>query len=107
MNWEMKEMKDLVRAFILLRNEEEVRLFLRDLMTEGEIVDFSKRLQTASLLSAGASYPVIQKETGFSTTTIARVSKWLQTGGGGYKTILARLHHHTKHSQVREVCVDV
>jgi len=107
MNWKTKEMKDLVRAFLLLRNEEEVRFFLRDLMTEGEIVDFSKRLQTASLLLAGESYPTIQKATGFSTTTIARVSKWLQTGAGGYATVLNRLHHHSNNSHVREVCVDV
>lgn len=107
MNWETKEIKDLTKAFLLLKNEQEVKSFMRDLMTEGEIVDFSKRLQTASLLESGVSYPAIQKVTGFSTTTIARVSKWLQAGLGGYKLIIDRLHHHTQNSQVREVCVDV
>jgi TrpR-related protein YerC/YecD len=107
MNWEKKEIKQLVQAFLSLENEQEAQAFLRDLMTGAEIEDLSKRLLAASLLSQGVSYPEIQKATGFSTTTIARVSKWLQTGSGGYSTILARLHHHTKNSRVREACVDV
>jgi TrpR-related protein YerC/YecD len=107
MNWKAQEMDQLLVAFMLLRNKVEVGAFLGDLLTEAEIVDFSKRLQTASLLASGESYPTIQKATGFSTTTIARVSKWLQTGTGGYRTVLDRLPHHTNNSHVREICVDV
>jgi TrpR-related protein YerC/YecD len=107
MDWKTQEIDQLSVAFLVLRDKKEVKAFLGDLLTEAEIVDFSKRLQTASLLVSGESYPTIQKATGFSTTTIARVSKWLRTGTGGYRTVLARLHHHTKNSHVREVCVDV
>ncbi len=103
MNWQKPEMKQLVDGMLSLESPTEVRLFLRDLMTEGELEDFAKRLETARMLSAAIPYPSIQLVTGFSTTTIARVSKWLQTGGGGYNLVLNRLHHtHSNtHSGVR------
>jgi TrpR-related protein YerC/YecD len=93
MNWKDKESNTLVEALLALKSPAEARRFLRDLLTEGEIEEFAKRLQTAQMLSAKDSYPAIQKATGFSTTTIARVSKWLQTGEGGYRLVLNRLHH--------------
>jgi len=49
-----------------------------------------------------APYEAITKETGMSSTTIARTGKWLNSGMGGYKLMLKRLnknsnqnHHHT------------
>lgn len=95
MDWKKAEIEELVTAFLSLKTPREARAFLRDLMTKGEIEDFAKRLQTAKMLSEKVPYPAIQKATGFSTTTIARVSKWLQTGTGGYRTIIARLHHRS------------
>lgn len=95
MNWKAPEVIALVNSLLSLKTGSEMRAFLRDLMTEGEIQDFSKRLETASLLAAGITYPVISKKTGFSTTTIARVSKWLQTGKGGYDLVLSRAHSHS------------
>ena len=92
MDWKTLENKELVEALCVLKTPNEIRRFLRDLLTESEITDFAKRLQTARLLSEGVPYPVIQKATGFSTTTIARVSKWLQTGEGGYRLVINRLH---------------
>lgn len=93
MNWQTTEMKQFVAGLLSLKSPAEARLFLRDLMTESELEDFAKRLEVARLLSIQTSYPMIQKATGFSTTTIARVSKWLQQGEGGYNLVLNRLHH--------------
>jgi TrpR-related protein YerC/YecD len=96
MNWDETRNKQFVRALLALNTPAEMRSFLRDLMTEGEIEDMAKRLETARMLSENATYPAVQEATGFSTTTIARVSKWLQEGEGGYATVLNRLHHaHT------------
>lgn len=92
MDWEGPENKALVGAVLALKNVAEVQSFLRDLLTEGEIQEFSERLEAAIMLSQKLPYADIQKKTGFSTTTIARVSKWLQKGSG-YKTIIPRLHH--------------
>ena len=93
MDWKGQGKKQLVEAILSLESREEAESFLRDLLTEGEIEEFAKRLQTASMLTDNAPYAEIQKKTGFSTTTIARVSKWLQKGGGGYRTVISRLHH--------------
>ncbi len=93
MNWNTKENKQLVEAMLTLQTAAQARAFIRDLMTEGEIVDFGKRLQTAKMLREGVPYPQIQNATGFSSTTIARVSKWLQEGEGGYDRVLSALNH--------------
>ena len=95
MDWKKPENKALVEAVLALTSPGEVRRFLRDLLTEGEIEEFAKRLQTAALLSEKVPYSSIARQTGFSSTTIARVSKWLQKGEGGYTTIISRLHHHS------------
>ena len=92
MNWNTNEKKNLVKAILLLNNTNEAESFLRDLLTKTEIEEFSRRLETASMLSRGIHYSAIEEKTGFSSTTIARVSKWLKNGMGGYKKIIHRLH---------------
>jgi uncharacterized protein YerC len=49
------------------------------------------------MLSRGVSYNTIVKETGLSSTTVARISKWLKKGAGGYKIILKRLSSSGNH----------
>ncbi len=95
MNWQTTENSDLVEAFGTLRTKADIRDFLRDLMTQKEITEFAKRLQCARMLKDSIPYTNIQKTTGFSSTTVARVSKWLQEGTGGYTTVLTRMHHAT------------
>ncbi len=94
MNWESKENKGLLQAILALETPDEAKRFLRDLMTEGELEEFAKRLKTAEMLTDKIPYSVIEKETGFSSTTVARVSKWLNNGEGGYKKILNKIHHN-------------
>ena len=97
MNWKTKENQNLIEALLSLTSKSDVEKFLRDLMTEGEIEEFAKRLKTAEMLLNNVPYSTIEKETGFSSTTVARVSKWLNSGKNGYKEVIAKLHHH--HSQ--------
>ena len=94
MNWKTKENQNLIEALLSLTSKSDVEKFLRDLMTEGEIEAFAKRLKTAEMLLNNVPYSTIEKETGFSSTTVARVSKWLNGGKGGYKLIINNLHHH-------------
>lgn len=95
MNWVTKENKQFVEAILALRNADEVKLFLRDLMTESEIKEFANRLEAASLLSKDVQYNAIIESTGLSSTTIARIAKWLKGSLGGYRLVLSRLNHHT------------
>jgi len=92
----------LYQAIVLLENESEADKFFRDLLTEAEIKEFVNRWKAAKMLDRKESYEVIVKETGLSSATIARVSKWLIKGKGGYRLMLKRLkdkqdnvHHRT------------
>ncbi|MCR4260830.1 MAG: YerC/YecD family TrpR-related protein [Candidatus Colwellbacteria bacterium] len=96
MEWKSEESKKLIKAVLALESEDEAKRFLRDLMTEKEIDEFAKRLRTAEMLMENISYSSIEKETGLSSTTVSRVAKWLNREGGGYKTIIERLHHHNR-----------
>lgn len=77
-----------------LKNTAEAKRFFRDLLTEQEIIEFGKRWQAAQMLSQKIPYSKIEKETGLSSTTIARISKWLNRGMGGYKLMIKRVGHH-------------
>jgi TrpR-related protein YerC/YecD len=96
MDWKRPENRALVEAFLTLKSGDEARRFLRDLMTEGEIQEFGKRLRAAELLSRKVSYSEIEKKTGLSSTTVARVSKWLNGKEGGYRTVIDKLRNRTE-----------
>ena len=87
---------NLFEAILALENKKEAKMFLRDLLTKAEILEFSNRWQAARMLDKKIPYTEIEKETGLSSTTVARVSKWLNKGMGGYKLMLKRLDHHNK-----------
>ncbi len=95
MDWSSLENKRLIRAILSLKTSDETRRFLRDLMTEGEIEEFSKRFQTAEMLAANVPYSTIEKKTGLSSTTVARVSKWLNGKEGGYRSVINKLHRRS------------
>lgn len=85
----------LFQAILVLQNEEEAERFLRDLLTKEEIREFSRRWEVAQLLAGKVSYVNIEKQTQMSSTTIARISKFLRGKFGGYQLVLDRLHHHS------------
>lgn len=93
MDWNTADKQALVRAVLALKTPNEARRFLRDLMTESEIEEFAKRLAAAIMLSDNIPYSTIEKTTGLSSTTVARVSKWLGGSEGGYRTVISRVHH--------------
>jgi len=104
MNWNNKENKRLIQAILALKTPDEARRFLRDLMTEKEIREFAKRFKAAEMLTEKVPYSVIEKETGLSSTTVARVAKWLKGKEGGYRLIINRLHHHNPIQSRRGLC---
>ncbi|MBP7927614.1 hypothetical protein KAZ57_00520 [Patescibacteria group bacterium] len=95
MNWKSLENQRLLQAIIAVNSEDEASRFLRDLMTEKEIKEFAKRLKVAEMLLAKIPYSTIEKTTGLSSTTVARVAKWVNGKEGGYKSVISKLHHHT------------
>ncbi|MBK5211644.1 MAG: TrpR YerC/YecD [Coriobacteriia bacterium] len=85
------EVEQLLTALRSLNDNDELYALLVDLATFREIQEMSQRLEVARLLSAGELYMSIQKITGASATTVARVSKCLNYGEGGYETVLSRI----------------
>ncbi len=93
--WNNKTTENLLKAILMLKNKNEAKKFFRDLLTKQEIIEFAKRWQTAKMLSAKIPYSQIEKEIGLSSTTVARIAKWLNRGMGGYKLIINRQNHHS------------
>ena len=85
------QVDELFEAILSLRSAEECYSFFEDVCTVKEIMDIAQRLKTAKMLSEGANYQEINKETGCSTATISRVRRCLEYGTGGYRTVLDRL----------------
>lgn len=85
---------DLYNAILLLEDKNEAKKFFRDLLTEDEIAEFSNRFRVARMLEKEISYSKITQATGMSSTTIARISKWLNQGMNGYKLMLKKVNHH-------------
>ena len=86
-----REVEDLLNVLAGLNEPDDVFALLEDLFTIREIKDTSQRLEVARLLREGESYASIEKTTGASATTIARVSKCLSYGAGGYAAALEAL----------------
>lgn len=96
---------DLFATILMLSNIDEAKRFFRDLLSEQEIAEFARRWQAAQMLDQKISYTTIQKETGLSSTTVARISKWLTNGMDGYRLMLDRINtsHHRKPAAARSL----
>lgn len=81
----------LCQVLAKMARPDDISALLEDLFTTREIRESASRLNVARLLSNGLSYVEIEKGTGVSPTTIARVSKCLSEGAGGYKLALKHL----------------
>ena len=82
---------DLIKAFLSLKNEEELKMFFRDLMSERDLREFAMRWEVAKKLDAGETYEKIQKTSGEAMKTISKISRWLKEGTGGYKMMIERM----------------
>jgi TrpR-related protein YerC/YecD len=89
--WLTSDTDELFRAILQLRDVAEARNFFRDLLTEKEIIELGQRWKVARLLARGVPYSEIGRQTWMSSTTIARIQKWLKGGRGGYRLMLHRL----------------
>lgn len=86
-----KDLNNLYEAVVSLKSVEECKDFLRDLLTKTEIDEAAMRWKVARLLNDGKTYIEIEKITGLSSTTVARVHKWLKKGKGGYSKMLRNI----------------
>ena len=82
---------ELYAALLALETEEEVEIFLEDLCTIKELESMSQRLKAAKMLLDGKTYNEIVEQTEISSATLARVSKCVQYGNGGYQRVLTKI----------------
>ena len=85
------EKEDLFKAILALQSPEECEAFFDDICTIQELEAIAQRYEVACRLCRGEKYGDINKSTGASTATICRVSRALNYGSGGYKTVIERL----------------
>lgn len=85
------DLDSFLEVILNLESKQEAMLFFKDLLTESELFELCNRWRVAKLLWKKISYSQIEKLTGVSSTTIARISKWLNTGHGGYRKMLGKI----------------
>ncbi len=89
-NEKKKYLGEFYSIVALLKTRDEVKKFLKDLLTLSETVMISRRIQVAKMLLEGETYDVIKKRLRIGATTISQVEKWLNNGFGGYKEIIKK-----------------
>ena len=94
----MSKQHSLYKAFLMLKTEDEVKQFLKDLCTPQEIESLQERWRVCQLLFGGElSYRQIHEKTGASVTTISRVARFLKDEPyKGYQLLLDRMKKETK-----------
>lgn len=88
-----RDIDALFSAFAKLKTKAEFARFLTDLATPAELEAFAERWRIARLLDEGGhSYRDIAAATSASTTTVARVARFLrEEDNRGYRLVLDRL----------------
>ena len=87
-----REVEDkLFEAIKTLDGFEEYRSFFLDILTPAEFQAIKDRWAVAALLYEGYTYREINKISGVSITTVARVARFISNGSGGYQLALERV----------------
>ena len=85
-----KDYKELFDEILKLETQEECKKFFADLCTINELDAMLQRIKAAKMLLEDKTFQEIIKETQISSATLARVSKCIKYGDGGYKEILEK-----------------
>jgi uncharacterized protein YerC len=74
-----------------LSAKDEVDTFLNEFLTETEKIMLSKRLAIALMIQNGYTFEQIRDTLKVSTSTVLRISHWIQKSGAGYQVALKKL----------------
>lgn len=97
--WKDVNAQQLAAALVCIDSKKNMQNFLRDVMTEKEIIEIGARLEAAHMLKNGERYTDITNKTKLSSRTVARISDWLQNGTKGYDAALKAIPTHIDHTQ--------
>lgn len=81
---------ELYEQFLKLETLEECELFFDDLCTIKELDSMLQRIKAAKMLLEDKTFIEVTNATKISSATLARVSKCIKYGDGGYKNIIEK-----------------
>jgi TrpR-related protein YerC/YecD len=96
--WETETARRLAEVLASIDDIQAMQNFLRDVMTEKEIIEISARLKAAQMLQQGKKYTEIIETTKLSSRTVARISDWMRNGCNGYTEALKLADTHHDHT---------
>lgn len=85
-----KEIHFLYEIINSLKNVEEVKIFIKDILTKSELRMIKRRWHVASLLMEGLDIREVAFRSKTSTTTVSKIKLILEEGFGGLKLALER-----------------
>lgn len=85
-----KDYSELFNEILKLETIEECNKFFDDLCTITELDAMLQRIKAAKMLLEDKTFQEVTKETKISSATLARVSKCIKYGDGGYKNTIEK-----------------
>ncbi len=80
-----KDQKLLVDSFYKVRTKKDLALFIQDLFTDEETLDFAQRIKIANYILQDKTYEEIEKLIPVSSSTISKIGQIIKFGKGGFK----------------------
>lgn len=80
-----KDQKLLVDSFYKVKTKKSLALFIEDLFTEEETLDFAQRVKIANYILQEKTYEEIEKLIPVSSSTISKIGQVIKFGKGGLK----------------------
>lgn len=85
-----KDYSELYTEILKLETLEECEIFFDDLCAITELDAMLQRIRAAKMLLEDKTFQEVTKETKISSATLARISKCIKYGDGGYKRIIEK-----------------
>ena len=82
-----KDKNLLVDSFYKVKTKKDLALFIQDLLTEEEILDFAQRIKIANYILTGKTYEEIEKLIPVSSSTISKIGQVIKFGKGRFKLV--------------------
>lgn len=86
-----EDIDEVLMSLVYMSNLKDMRTFATDLFTESELEALGRRWKAARMLHAGISYRKIERVTGMSSATIAKLAKIVANRGGGFNNLLSSM----------------
>lgn len=86
-----KDQNLLVDSFYKIKTKKDMALFIQDLFTDEETLDFAQRIKIANYILKDKTYEEIEKLIPVSSSTISKIGQIIKFGKGGFKLIQAKV----------------